>query len=164
MSLPYQHIAYIGLGANLGAASRTLQDVSQALNELPQSRRLALSRLYKSAPVHASGPDYINAVAALATNLNPFDLLQELQQLELHYGRVRSYQNAPRTLDLDLLLYDAETIHTPQLTVPHPRMHERAFVLLPLADIAPELVLAQGSLQSLLEQCQDQTIEPLDEM
>ena len=161
MPEPYPHTAYIGLGANLGAAQKTLQSVSEALDELPRTQRMALSPFYRSAPVQARGPDYVNAVAVLSTGLDPFTLLHALQQLELTYGRVRSYQNAPRTLDLDLLLYDTRKIDTPTLTLPHPRMHERAFVLRPLADVAPDLVLAQGAVSDLLWQCRDQDISPL---
>lgn len=161
MPQSHQHTAYISLGANLGAPQKTLQRVSQALDELPRTQRTALSPYYRSAPVQASGPDYINAVAVLNTGLDPFELLHALQQLELAFGRVRSYQNAPRTLDLDLLLYDTLKIDTATLTLPHPRMHERAFVLRPLADVAPELVLAQGAVSDLLWQCRDQDIKPL---
>lgn len=156
-----QHTAYIGLGANLGAPKTTLVAASDALGQLPDTRRIALSPFYRSAPVQASGPDYVNAVAALATSLDPFALLAALQQLEQQFGRVRSYVNAPRTLDLDLLLYDEQHISSPTLTVPHPRMHERAFVLRPLADIAPDLLLPQGALHVLLAQCEDQDIELL---
>lgn len=156
-----QHTAYIGLGANLGAPKTTLIAASEALGQLPGTHRIVLSPFYRSAPVQASGPDYVNAVAALGTTLDPFALLAALQQLEQQFGRVRSYVNAPRTLDLDLLLYDEQQIDSPTLTVPHPRMHERAFVLRPLADIAPDLQLAQGSVHALLAQCQDQDITPL---
>lgn len=155
--------AYIGLGANLGAAQQTLRQASQALDQIPHTRLTALSRLYRSAPVDAQGPDYINAVARVQTQLSPLALLEALQTLEQTHGRVRSYRNAPRTLDLDLLLFGQESIQTPRLTLPHPRMHERAFVLLPLAEIAPGLQLAQGSLHDLAAQCQDQRIEPLND-
>nr|WP_153012691.1 2-amino-4-hydroxy-6-hydroxymethyldihydropteridine diphosphokinase [Pseudacidovorax intermedius] len=132
--------AYVALGANLGDAQATVTLALAALDRLPQTRRVACSSLYRSAPVDAGGPDFINAVAALDTALAPLALLDELQRLELAAGRERPYRNAPRTLDLDLLLYGEARIDAPRLTVPHPRLHERAFVLLPLAEIAPERV------------------------
>ena len=113
-----------------------------ALNRLPDTRLEARSHLYRSAPVDAQGPDFINAVAAVSTRLTAPDLLLALQQLEQRAGRERPYRNAPRTLDLDLLLYGDARIDSPSLTVPHPRMMERAFVLIPLAEIAPDLVPA----------------------
>jgi 2-amino-4-hydroxy-6-hydroxymethyldihydropteridine diphosphokinase len=101
---------------------------------------VARSSLYRSAPFEASGPDFINAVAALDTGLDAPGLLAAMQQIELDAGRERPYRNAPRTLDLDLLLYGSVVLETPALTLPHPRMQQRAFVLLPLAEIAPALV------------------------
>lgn len=133
-------VAYVGLGANLGDAAAAVRQAIDALNELPQTRVTARSSLYRSAPVDASGPDFINAVACIETALTAPDLLRELQRIEKAAGRERPYRNAPRTLDLDLLLYGAARIDSPALTVPHPRLKERAFVLLPLAEIAPDLV------------------------
>ncbi len=135
--------AYIALGANLGDAPAAVKAALQALDALPQTRVLARSSLYRTAPVDAQGPDFINAVAAVATRLTAQALLQSLQQLELSAGRERPSRNAPRTLDLDLLLFGAAHIDSPALTVPHPRMAQRAFVLVPLAEIAPGLVSAQ---------------------
>ncbi len=155
--------AYIALGANLGNPLQTLRQACQDIATLPNSQPIAYSRIYRSAPVEASGPDFFNAVLSIHTQLQAHSLLQHLQALENKYGRQRSYHNAPRTLDLDLLLYGNELIHTPTLTVPHPRMHLRAFVLMPLADIAPNMRLAQGSIAHLLTQCSDQAIEPLDD-
>lgn len=132
--------AYVALGANLGDAQATVARALADLGGLPQTRLVARSSLYRSAPIDAGGPDFINAVAGLETQLAPLDLLDELQRLELEAGRERPYRNAPRTLDLDLLLYGDAGIGEPRLVVPHPRMHERAFVLLPLAEIAPEQV------------------------
>lgn len=132
--------AYVALGANLGDAQAAVVRALTDLGGLPQTRLVARSSLYRSAPVDAGGPDFINAVAALETQLSPLDLLDELQRLELEAGRERPYRNAPRTLDLDLLLHGDARIAEPRLVVPHPRMHERAFVLLPLAEIAPERV------------------------
>lgn len=137
---PARHTAYVGLGANLGDARATLQAAFDALAGLPATRLLARSSLYASAPVHAAGPDFTNAVAALDTALPPHELLARLQGIERAAGRERPYRNAPRTLDLDLLLYGGQRVDSPVLTVPHPRLLERAFVLVPLAEIAPALV------------------------
>ena len=132
--------AWIGLGANLGDARATLRSAVQAMAALPGTRVLRVSSLYRSAPVDANGPDYLNAVVELDTTLAPLDLLHALQAIEQGAGRERPYRNAPRTLDLDLLLYHEQRLNGAQLTVPHPRMYERAFVLLPLAELAPALV------------------------
>lgn len=133
--------AYIGIGANLGEAARSVQEAMEALDRADGTRVTARSHLYRSAPYMASGPEFFNAVAQVATRLSAIDLLATLQQLERVAGRLRPYPNAPRTLDLDLLLYGNARIDTPHLTLPHPRMTERAFVLRPLAEIAPDLVL-----------------------
>jgi 2-amino-4-hydroxy-6-hydroxymethyldihydropteridine diphosphokinase len=132
--------AYIGLGANLGNAEQTVRSAIRQLGITPGLRLLQASSLYRSAPVDSSGPDYINAVAEVATTLTAIALLRALQSLELGAGRERPYRNAPRTLDLDLLLYGTARIASPELTVPHPRMDERAFVLAPLRELAPTLV------------------------
>jgi len=136
---------FVGLGANLGDAQATLHAAFDALDALPGTRCVARSSLYRSAPVDAGGPDFVNAVAELRTKMQPPVLLQALQAIEARFGRERPYHHAPRTLDLDLLLYGQRHIATPQLTVPHPRMHERAFVLVPLAELAPELAPAPPS-------------------
>ncbi len=135
-------LAYIGLGANLGEPVAALQAALVSLAALPQCQLLRRSALYGSAPIDSSGPDYVNAVAELSTTLTAPALLQALQQVELGAGRERPYRNAPRTLDLDLLLYGSATIQSAALTVPHPRMYERAFVLLPLAELLPDQVHA----------------------
>ncbi|MDR0458565.1 MAG: 2-amino-4-hydroxy-6-hydroxymethyldihydropteridine diphosphokinase [Burkholderiaceae bacterium] len=135
--------AYIGLGANLGDARGAVQTALDALGKLPGSRVAAASPLYRSAPIDASGPDYVNAAAALETRLSAPDLLAALHAIEDVAGRQRPYRNAPRTLDLDLLLYGDARIQSARLTVPHPRLRERAFALRPLADIAPGLVAPQ---------------------
>ena len=135
-------IAYVALGANLGEAAAVVASAIDALNRLPDTWLEARSHLYRSAPVDAQGADFINAVVAVSTRLTAPDLLLALQQLEQRAGRERPYRNAPRTLDLDLLLYGDARIDSPSLTVPHPRMMERAFVLIPLAEIAPDLVPA----------------------
>lgn len=143
--------AYIALGANLGDARATVRDALLALDRLPQTRLLRASGLYRTAPWEASGPDFINAVAAVETGLDAHELLRALQALELQAGRERPYRNAPRTLDLDLLLHGDAIIDTPELIVPHPRLRERAFVLVPLAEIAPALV-TQADLQAVADQ------------
>jgi 2-amino-4-hydroxy-6-hydroxymethyldihydropteridine diphosphokinase len=137
--------AYVALGANLGDAASAVRHAMQALDSLPLTRVTQRSSLYKTAPIFAggeseAGPDYINAVVALETGLTAPALLQQLQQLEQAAGRERPYRDAPRTLDLDLLLYGSARIESQELTVPHPRMALRAFVLVPLAEIAPGLV------------------------
>ena len=132
--------AYVAIGANLGDARNAVRQAMDDLAALPQTRVTARSSLYRSAPVEASGPDFINAVVALETALAPDALLAELQRIERAAGRERPYRNAPRTLDLDLLRHGDAAIDTPTLALPHPRMRERAFVLLPLAEIAPALV------------------------
>jgi 2-amino-4-hydroxy-6-hydroxymethyldihydropteridine diphosphokinase len=130
---------FVGLGANLGDARATLRAALDALDALPGTRCVARSGLYRSAPIDAGGPDYVNAVAELRTTLEPEALLVALQGLEARFGRERPYHHAPRTLDLDLLRYGERRLATAALTLPHPRLHERAFVIAPLAEIAPEL-------------------------
>ena len=132
--------AFIGLGANLGDAREALESALRELARLPGTELLAASRIYRSAPVDAGGPDYLNAVARISTCLGAPELLAELQRLEAGAGRERPYRNAPRTLDLDLLHYGSARMTSPRLTVPHPRWRERAFVLLPLRELAPALV------------------------
>ncbi|MBB2485777.1 2-amino-4-hydroxy-6-hydroxymethyldihydropteridine diphosphokinase [Mitsuaria sp. WAJ17] len=133
--------AYIGLGANLGDLSATLQAALQALDALPQSRLLAVSSGWRSAPVDAGGPDFLNAVACLETALAPLDLLDALQAIEQAHGRERPYRHAPRTLDLDLLLMEGQVLSHARLSLPHPRLHQRAFVLRPLLELDPGLSL-----------------------
>ncbi len=130
---------FVGLGANLGDASATLRAATVAMAALPHTALVAQSPLYASKPVEASGPDYVNAVVELSTTLAPQDLLLALQAIEQGFGRERPFVNAPRTLDLDLLLYGQRALATATLTVPHPRLHQRAFALLPLLALAPEL-------------------------
>jgi 2-amino-4-hydroxy-6-hydroxymethyldihydropteridine diphosphokinase len=134
--------AYVALGANLGDARSSVLTAMQALDAAPGTRVTARSGLYRSAPLGAGGPDYINAVVRLCTRLSAPDLLKLLQRLEQDAGRTRPYHHAPRTLDLDLLRYGEARIDSPHLTVPHPRLRERAFVLLPLAEIDPPSVSA----------------------
>ena len=136
--------AFVALGANLGDAAGTVRETMDAIHGLPGTCVVRRSSLYRTAPMDSSGPDYINAVVEVSTTLPAPDLLRHLQALELQAGRQRPYRNAPRTLDLDLLLFGAARISSPALTVPHPRMHTRAFVLVPLAQIAPQWVAAQA--------------------
>ncbi|MFZ4623459.1 MAG: 2-amino-4-hydroxy-6-hydroxymethyldihydropteridine diphosphokinase [Rhodoferax sp.] len=143
--------AYVALGANLGDAAATVRWAIERLALLPKTTLLACSSLYRSDPVDAVGPDFINAVVALRTALSAIGLLGELQGLEQLAGRKRPYHHAPRTLDLDLLLYGNDQIESPGLSVPHPRMLQRAFVLLPLAEIAPHRVVA-AQLQAVQSQ------------
>ena len=133
-------VACVALGANLGDAVGTLNQTLRDLAALPQTQLLKASSLYRSAPHEAQGPDFINAVALVQTQLSPLDLLHALQALEMKSGRERPFRNAPRTLDLDLIFYGDLALTNPELTLPHPRWHERAFVLLPLAEIWPERV------------------------
>lgn len=156
-------IAYIGIGSNLAQPRSQVERALDELGRLPRSRLVARSSLYRTAPVgHEAQPDFVNAVAALDTALNAQELLDELQSLEAAHQRARSFPNAPRTLDLDLLLFGAEHIAQPGLVVPHPRMHERAFVLEPLAEIAPEAEIpGRGRARELLEGCRDQKVEKM---
>ena len=131
---------YAGLGANLGQARLSLDSAILALGKLPETLLVGCSSFYQSAPFQADGPDYINAVVHLQTRLNAIDLLRAFQRLEDLAGRERPYRNAPRTLDIDLLLFGDGNIQSSALQVPHPRMRERAFVLLPLSELAPDLV------------------------
>lgn len=152
--------AYVGLGANLGDAGATVRQAAAEIAQLATTASLRLSPLYCTAPVDSNGPDYVNGVAEVQTTLSAPELLHALQAIEHAHGRERPYQNAPRTLDLDILLYDDQVIDQPDLIVPHPRMHQRAFVLKPLGDLAPDLCLQQGPLRQLLAACSDQQIKP----
>jgi 2-amino-4-hydroxy-6-hydroxymethyldihydropteridine diphosphokinase len=133
---------YLGLGANLGDARQAVQNASSELAKVAQTHWVACSPLYQSAPVHANGPDFVNAVVHLRTRLNAIDLLHACQAIENKAGRERPYPNAPRTLDIDLLLFGEARVQSQELSIPHPRMRERGFVLLPLRDVAPHLVSA----------------------
>ncbi len=153
---------FVGLGANLGDARATLEEALHALAALPLTRLVASSSMWQSAPVDAVGPDFINAVAELATSLQPQALLAELQGLEARQGRQRPYRNAPRTLDLDLLLHGQRVLNEPALVLPHPRLHRRAFVLLPLCEVAPDLQHPLlGPLQALCAGLSGQRVEKL---
>jgi 2-amino-4-hydroxy-6-hydroxymethyldihydropteridine diphosphokinase len=158
------HIAFVGLGSNLGDSSGQLQLALSCIARLPATRLAAQSSLYRSAPVgFADQPDFVNAVARVETALTPQDLLAALLHIEQHHGRERTFQNAPRTLDLDVLLYDDLLLHEHGLTIPHPQMHRRAFVLLPLLEIAPDCVIpGAGKAESLMQECLDQVLEKLE--
>jgi len=150
--------AYIGLGANLGDARAALDAAAAALAALPGTSGCARSSLYRSAPVDADGPDFVNAVVALDTALDA----SALQAIEAAAGRERPYRHAPRVLDLDLLAHGDTRITTPALTLPHPRLQQRAFVLRPLLELAPDLVLpGLGRLADHLAATADQRIERL---
>jgi len=153
--------AYVGLGSNLEHPREQVLAAFDELDALPDTRLVRRSGLYRSAPVgHEAQPDFVNAVAQLETGLAPPRLLAALQQIELHHLRERPFRGAPRTLDLDLLLYEDAVIASPSLTLPHPRMHERAFVLLPLAEIAPgATVPGRGTAAQLLRGCEAQDVE-----
>jgi len=135
-------MACVAFGANLGDALATVQQALRDVAGLPQTQLVKASSLYRSAPYEAQGPDFINGVALVQTQLTPLALLHALQALELKNGRERPYINAPRSLDLDVIFYGDVTLATPELSLPHPRWHERAFVLRPLAEVWPERVSA----------------------
>ena len=135
--------AYVALGANLGDARSAVEQAFEALARLPETQVTGRSALYRTAPHEAQGPDFFNAVARVETCLIAPDLLDALQAIEHQAGRLRPYVNAPRSLDLDLLFYGEGFMHSPRLTLPHPRWHERAFVLYPLADLWPQRVCAE---------------------
>jgi len=153
-------IAYIGIGANLGDARANVDDALARLARASGCTLVRHSAFYRSAPIDSSGDDYINAVACIETTLSAPALLDTLHGIELAHGRERPYRNAPRTLDLDILLYGAETVDLPQLHIPHPRMLERAFVLVPLLEIAPEVeVPARGRAHDYLAGVAEQAID-----
>jgi 2-amino-4-hydroxy-6-hydroxymethyldihydropteridine diphosphokinase len=161
MSKTHSVTAYIALGANLGNAVQTVRAAIQAINDLPETQVTKQSSLYKtvameSLPGTPKSPDYINAVVEIICHQPAYLLLEQLQKIEQKAGRNRPYLNAPRTLDLDILLYGDAQIQTETLTIPHPRMWQRVFVLVPLAEIAPGLVSAER-----LEEVKGQGIEPI---
>ena len=155
--------AYVALGSNLGDPLATVQAAFAALRNLPQTVLVAASPLYRSAPVGLRNqPDFINAVAALDTGLDPEALLDALFAIEARFGRRRDFHHAPRTLDLDLLLHGDGIRDTPRLVLPHPRLHERAFVLLPLLDLAPDIVVpGRGPARRLMDACREQRLAKL---
>jgi 2-amino-4-hydroxy-6-hydroxymethyldihydropteridine diphosphokinase len=154
-------VAFVGIGSNLAEPVRQVEEALLELDRLPHSRLVKRSSLYKSAPVgFADQPDFINAVAQLETGVSADRLLSELQEIESRHGRKRSFANAPRSLDLDLLMFGNSKLKTRDLTLPHPRMHERAFVLKPLVEISPEVSIPGiGAAKALLEKLEDQIVE-----
>jgi len=153
-------IAYVGIGSNLEEPETQVRKAFDELDRMPHTRLVKKSSLYRSAPLgHGAQPDFVNAVAQLETGLPAERLLAELQEIEARHGRRRSFANAPRTLDLDLLLFGNANLRAPDLTIPHPRMHERAFVLRPLLEISPDL---QPRFNACLDACADQKIERID--
>jgi len=154
-------VAYVGVGANLDDPCTHVLDALNELDHLPQTRVVRRSSLYRSAPLgYAAQPDFINAVAQLETGLAAERLLAELQEIEARHGRQRSFANAPRTLDLDVLLFGERQMSTPHLKIPHPRMHERAFVLAPLVEISPEVhIPGRGAAKPLMDSTKNQKIE-----
>lgn len=157
-------MAYIALGSNLKQPMLQIKQAIIALADLPQTKLLQHSSLYLTSPVgYDNQPDFINAVASLETTLEPSQLLESILDIESSFGRERPFPNAPRVLDLDLLLYDELVMHTPSLTVPHPRMHLRGFVMLPLAEIAPDLMIPKlGSVVELLAKLDISDIKKID--
>ena len=156
--------AYVALGANLGNPQEALQAALEDLRQTAGVGVTAVSSFYRTAPVESSGPDYVNAVAEVATTLAASELLHVLQRIENAHGRVRpvGVVNAPRTLDLDLLLFGKDPVATPELTVPHPRMHLRAFVLVPLLEIAPDAVIpGLGAARDYVAATADQAIQKI---
>jgi len=151
-------VAYVGIGSNVDEPVKQVRQALLELDRLPHSRVVKRSSLFRSAPVgYASQPDFVNAVAQLETGISAARLLAELQEIESRHGRQRSFANAPRSLDLDLLMFGNSELKTKDLTLPHPRMHERAFVLKPLVEISPEVSipgvgLAKDSLKSVEHQ------------
>ena len=156
-------LAYVGLGANLGEPRRQVEKALSDLRGIPRTRLLQASSLYRSAPLgYAHQPEFVNAVAQVQTDLAAPQLLGELQAIEARHRRTRSFPDAPRTLDLDLLLYGDAIISDKGLLIPHPRMHERAFVLEPLLEIAPATAIpGRGPARALLEACSGQKVERL---
>jgi 2-amino-4-hydroxy-6-hydroxymethyldihydropteridine diphosphokinase len=158
-----EHIAYIGLGSNLEDPLDQLRRAFADIDKLPDTRMVARSSLYRSAPIGLlDQPDFVNAVAKIETALTPQALLQALLHIEHQHGRERTIRNAPRTLDLDVLLYDDMHLNEPGLTIPHPQMHLRAFVLRPLLEIAPDCMIPGiGAVAMAARQCNDQQVERL---
>ena len=155
--------AFIGLGANLGDRARQIDSACAEIAALPTTTLVARSALYASAPLDAPGGEYLNAVAHVRTALAPIELLRALQAIESRHGRARPFAGAPRTLDLDLLLYGDLVLTSDELTLPHPRLHERAFVLVPLAEIAPgRIVPGKGRVADLSAAVASQRVAKLD--
>ena len=156
-------LAYVGIGSNLGEPAKQVESAIEELDRIRHTSLAARSSVYRSQPVgYAGQPEFFNAVAALETSLEPLELLRELQAIEARHGRRRRFPNAPRSLDLDLLLHGQAVVHRPELTVPHPRMHQRGFVLKPLLEIAPVVEIPGiGAARARLAACADQVVEKI---
>ena len=155
-------LAWIGIGGNLGDARATVEEAIDHLARLPQSQLLRSSSLYRTAPIDSSGDDYVNAVALVSTSLTAPELLHALQAIELQHGRERPYRNAPRTLDLDVLMYGEAQLEDEELIVPHPRMAQRAFVLVPMLEIDAQVrIPGLGAARDFLDAITDQPISRL---
>ena len=159
---PAWTVCYIGIGSNLGDARANVERAMQRLADVRDTRFIGQSSLFRTAPLAANGEDYVNAVARIDTRLTASQLLQALQAIEQDFGRERPYPNAPRTLDLDLLLYGSQTISTDTLTVPHPRLTQRAFVLIPLLQLDPLIVIpGRGPAHEFVPAVADQSIRKI---
>ena len=163
-----KHTAFIALGSNLNNPTSQVHAAFLALNHLSHTKVIAQSSLYRTSPIGYDAnqlkqvPDFINAVAKVSTELTPVALLDAILAIENTFGRERPFANAPRILDLDLLLYDDEIMHTEKLTLPHPRMFQRGFVMLPLAEIAPSLVIENhGKVAELAQKCLNQGVDKI---
>lgn len=158
------HSVFIGLGSNLDDPKSQVKTAYAAMDRLPQTRCVAISPLYQSRAVGPAQPDFVNAVAKISTQLPPLELLDALQGIESAQHRVRLEHWGPRTIDLDILLFDDLTMMHPRLAVPHPFMTQRSFVLVPLHDLAPELQMPDGtSLEKLLMHCDHTSLNRLPE-
>ena len=159
----FQHRAFVAFGSNLKDPQHQVEQAIQAIKNTSDMLFVRASSLYKTAPVgYDNQDDFINAVAEIKTDLTPIELLRRLLGIENSFGRERPFPNAPRVLDLDLLLYDNVAINTAELTLPHPRMHERGFVMIPLAEIAPKIKIGQhGDADELAARCDNQGVKKL---
>lgn len=144
-----EHTVYLGMGANLGDPLLTLCRAAEAITKLPDIGNIRFSHLYKTSPVNATPPDFLNAVCCFSTNLDPSTLQRQIEKIERELGKVPKSKDAPRYIDLDLLFYGTLTLTTERLTVPHPRWKERLFVLYPLRDLTEKIVLAGGEMIDL---------------
>lgn len=156
----FQHKAFIAFGSNLKDPKNQVEHAIQTIRNTPHIQLVQASSLYKTAPVgYDNQDDFINAVAEIKTDLTPIELLRRLLEIEASFGRERPFPNAPRVLDLDLLLYEDVAISSPELTLPHPRMHERGFVMIPLAEIAPNIQIGQyGHADEIAAKCDNQGV------
>ena len=156
----FQHKAFIAFGSNLKDPKKQVEGAIQTINNTPHIQLTRTSSLYKTAPIgYDNQDDFFNAVAEIKTDLTPIELLRTLLEIEASFGRERPFPNAPRVLDLDLLLYENITMNTVELTLPHPRMHERGFVMIPLTEIAPDIEIGQyGHADELAAKCDNQGV------